>query len=279
MGVETNLSNGIIQIDIPNNVSVAFDVDAFDEAIAAHGVKFEHWRAMRSPLGLIDKFDSRRPEEAHGVIGGLAESNGMIYTKAGCVHALFTGNSKDLKSYDGGVLNSGVAQITAARFYINSQESVFLAPWDRLFVEDCSVLVTHQQLVQAHITGRDRLAFPAVQVQDVVDSGGVRYNPSDFEINGGQIVWNGSKRPATNQVYAVRYLYRPYWQVDNLMHEVRLAQIEDNFTGERSTARMPSSARVMREYLYLTEDKDPQSTTPNSPRQVPGPASGSLGPR
>lgn len=275
----------VITLDIPNNISVAFDVEAFDEAVTAHGVIFEHWRSMRSPLGMIDKFDSRRPDENHGVTGGEADSNGQVFTKAGCVSALFTGNSKDLKSYDGGVLNSGVAQITPARFY-KSGTPVYMAPLDRLFIEDCSVLVVHQQLVAAHATGHDRLNFPAVEVQDLVDASGIRYNQgADFDILDGQIVWSGAKRPGTNadtetgRVYAVRYLMRPFWIVDTLMHEVRIAQVENAFTGERKTARMPISARVVREYVFMSEKADPQSSTPNSPRQASGPASGSLGPR
>jgi hypothetical protein len=281
-GVET--PGGVIQLALPNN-SVAFDSDAFDLAVEAHGPVLEHWRAMKSPLGLIDKFDSRRPDETHGVIGGEAESGGMIFTKAGCVSALFTSNSKDLRTFDGGYLSNATAQITPARFYKNG-DPVYMAPFDRLFVEDCSVLVTHQQLVEAHATGRDRLNFLAVQVQDVVDASGVRYNAgADFDVVGGQIVWKGTNRPGTDpnseigKIYAVRYLYRPFWVVDSLMREIRLAQTENPFTGERKTVRMPITVRVQREYVFLSENKDPQASNPDSPRQVPGPRDGQLGPR
>jgi hypothetical protein len=58
-----------------NPGSVAFDLDAFDELIAAHGVELVHWRAMPNPAGLVDRFDSRRPGEDH-----VAASNGMVYT-------------------------------------------------------------------------------------------------------------------------------------------------------------------------------------------------------
>lgn len=271
--------NQVTNFDIPNGVSNAFDVDAFDEAIRAHGVRFIHYRGMRNPVGLIDKFDSRRPDDDHS-----GSSNGLIYTKAGCITALFTGNSKDLRAMDGGNLNAANAQITPARTYDCSDEPIYLAPMDKLYLEEESVMVTHQQLVDAHETGIDRLKFPALKVLDLIDASNVRYQQeTDFKVISGKVHWCGPNRPGTNpetgvgRVYAVRYLYRPYWLVDRLMHEIRMAQAEHPMTGARSTVRMPQAALIQREYVFEQEKADEEAAP--SVRQTRSPRDGGFGQR
>lgn len=280
-GFETDMGGQVLQMDFPNSVSVAFDTAAFDEQIRAHGVRFVHYRAMRDPVGLIDRYDARRPDDAHA-----GASNGMLYTQAGCLTALFTGNSKELKALEGGQLSAAYAQITPASTYEGGTERVYLAPLDRLFLEEAGVLVPHQQLVEAHETGDDRLRYPAARVLDLVDARGVRYTPdTDFCLHDGRVVWKTAKRPGVNTetqrgvVYAVRYLYRPHWYVDQLMHEVRVAQVEDPVTGQRGLVQMPQAARIAREFVFQNEDKDPLAPDPGSPRQVMGPRDGGMGPR
>ena len=276
MGGEINV------FDYPDGTSNAFDVYAFDEAIAAHGVLFVHYRGMRSPLGLVDKYDSRRPGGE-----GQGASNGMLYTKAGCFHGLFTGNSKALRALEGGRLDAATAQLTPTRFYRPETpgapcEPVYLQPMDRLYLAETSVLVTHQQLVEHHATGADRLKFPAEKVLDLVDSAGTRYGPEDFAVVEGQVVWKARRPPVDpdtgrGAVYAVRYLYRPFWYVDRLMHETRVVQQENPVTGERVTVRMPQSAVIQREYVFQNETEDPAPDP--GPRRAPVPADGGFGPR
>jgi hypothetical protein len=265
--------------DLPNRVSAAFDVSAFDEAISAHGIHFVHYRGMTNPVGLIDRYDSRRPDVDHS-----GSSNGLIYTKAGCVQALFTGNSKDLRAIEGGFLNAATAQLTLRRFYENSNEPVYLHPMDRLYLKEESVVVTHQQLVEAHESGTDRLKFPACKVLDLIDASNNRYSQgADFDISDGQIVWKTQNRPGPNpelgvgRVYAVRFLYRPFWYVDRMIHEIRVAQFIDPSTGQRKTVRMPQSAMIQREYVYEAEPNDDEA--PKSNRKAPAPRDGGFGAR
>lgn len=279
--LDTDLGGEIVSFDIPDRISSAFDIEAFDEAIQSHGVRFVHYRGMRNPVGLTDRFDSRRTEDDHS-----GASNGLIYTKAGCIAALFTGNSKDIRAMEAGMLDAGTAQITVARNYVETTEPIYLHPMDRLYLEEESVLVTHQQLVESHETGDDRLRFPAVQVLDLVDSRNIRYTQNvEFKVEDGRIHWCSPNRPGIDpvtgkgRVYAVRYLMRPFWYVDRMLHEVRVAQFEHPLTGSRGTARMPQSAIIQREYVYQNEDKDDQAPNPASPRQVNGPRSGGFGPR
>jgi hypothetical protein len=274
-------TDGIRTLDLPNGVSIAFDIDAFDEAIRAHGVRFVHYRAMRNPVGMVDRNDSRRPDPDHS-----GASNGMLYTKAGCFTALFTGNTKELKAWAGGALHAGLAQITPARFYDTCPtERVYLQEKDRLYLETESVLVPCQQLVEVHATGRDRLQFPAQKVQDLVDAQGVRYTEGmDFDLVEGDVVWRPGKTPAPNaelnkgRVYGVRFLFRPHWYVEHMMHETRVAQWED-ILGNRKVEPMPQAAAVQREYVYLNEKNDPEAKNQPSKRQEQAPPTSQFGPR
>jgi hypothetical protein len=274
----STLGEDFIQMDVANNRSVAFDVDAFDEAIISHGVSFVHWRSMPNPVGLIDKYDARRPDPDHS-----ASSTGRIYTKAGCFQALFTSNSKELRQIDGAALNASTASMTPQRFYTGTDEYVHLTPGDRLYLAEESVMVTAQQLVEASETGIDRLKFPAARVLDIVDATNRRYTAAEFKVCDGRIEWTSADRPGINvelgrgRIYAIRYLYRPYWYVERMLHEIRVAQHENEFTGERRTVRMPQAAMIQREYLYEAEQNDPEAAP--SPRQMQAPSDGGFGPR
>lgn len=279
--LDSDMGGEIIAFDIPNRLSSAFDVEAFDEAIQAHGIRFIHYRGMRNPVGMVDRFDSRRPDNDHS-----GSSNGLLYTKAGCITALFTGNSKDLRAIEGGQINAATAQITPTRFYDCSKNPIYLHPMDRLYLEEESVMVTHQQLVDANESGEDRLKFPALQILDLVDANNVRYTEGvEFKVKDGKIHWCGQNRPGINpetmtgRVYGVRYLYRPYWYVERMLHEIRVAQAEHPITGERTTIRMQQSAIIQREYVFENEKKDDAAPNPESPRQVKGPRDGGFGPR
>lgn len=259
--------------DLPNRTSSAFDIDAFDEAIAAHGAKFVHYRAVDNPVGMVDRFDSRRPDDDHA-----GASNGQIYIEAGHFSALFTGNSKEAKSQEGSLLDAATAQLTPTRNYCGSEEAVSLMPLDRLYLQECSIVVPAKQFVEAHDSGRDRLRFPATRVVACVDARNTRYiEGRDFTLVDGSIVWGSGARPGTNPengrgtIYSVRYMYRPYWYIHRLLHEIRVSQVENMLTGNRETARMQQSCMVQREYIFENEQKDDRAPDPESKRQMPGP--------
>lgn len=268
----TAQSTGINTFDLPDGVSNAYDVEAIDELIAAHGVVLEHERAMRDPVGLTSIDDIRRP----GVPAAHA-SNGMIYSLAGCFYAAMTTNSKDLKSSEQGLVNNATASLTPTRFYIGTTEHVYLHSGDRLFLREQpgaepTVLVPHQQLVESSGMRKDRLDYPAVRIQDVVDSAGVRYTSEDYSVCRGQLEWNTTRPQGP---YVVRFLYRPHWYVDRLMHELRFAQVDT--PDGRVVTRLPQNAVVQREFVYKNETPDPLGT--GGPREMPAPPEGGTGPR
>jgi len=271
----------IVSLEVNELISSAFDLEAFQAGIRAHGVKIAHYRSMRNPVGMIDRYDSRRPDADHS-----GASNGIVYTRAGVFSALLIGNSKSIRAIEGGILNAATAQITPTTKYDDSDEEVYLSPMDRLYLKEESVLVPHQQLVEAHESGYDKLQFPAIQVLDLLDANGVRYRTGDYAVVDGQIHWCNGSGPSINaetgvgRIYSVKYLYRPYWYVERMLHEIRVAQYRDPVTGERRTAKMPQSAAVQREYVFESEAKDEEAVNAEtSRRQAHGPRDGGFGPR
>lgn len=260
--------------------AVSLDPDAYDELIRNQGVTMLHYRSMRCPVGMSDPDDLRRPHEHHADC-----SNGFLYTLSGAVTVAFLGNSKEERFADVGRLDSAGAEILIPRFYDDKDATpVELAQFDRIYLADESVTVVNWQTFATHASGIDRLQFPAVRVQDLVDSRGTRYAPGlDFEIRGGQIHWLGQSQPGIDPdtgkgvVCSARYTYRPFWYVARMPHEIRLAQVEDD-TG-RHVVRMPQQAAIQREMWFEKEQRDAEAPHPDSPRQKPGPADGGFGPR
>jgi hypothetical protein len=252
------LAPRINPINFPSPNSVSFDLDAFNDGIKAHGLLFEHWRAMRDPVGLIEKHDARRPNP-----GSKEASNGCIYTKAGIVRALCLGNTKETKASDAGLVDSSQAQFTPISEYEDTGKRVFLANYDRLLLQEESVLVTRHELLEASPTGVDRPKFPAVEILDCVDARGQRYfQDTDFSITqDGLIVWK-DRRPGQEidtgkgVVFGIRYVYRPFWIVARMIHEIRMVQTEDFLTGQRKMVQAPQSALIYREFYFESEAAD-----------------------
>lgn len=248
-------------------VTVGFDVGAFDDALRDHGVQFVHYRAMKCPVGMRDEYSTRRPHEDHSGC-----SNGQIYTKAGLVTALFTSNSNRQDQNEVGLLDGATVRITIPRYYDGTNEPVMVAPFDRFFLSEETITVVTQELVQASPEGHDRLRYPAVSVYDIMDATGKRWGGNDCRIVDGQIVWNPGGGPGIDPViqkgvvYSIRYTYRPFFYVDRMLNEVRVAQVD---TDEgRIVMRMPQSLILQREYVFEKEENDERAPNPDSPRQV-----------
>lgn len=271
-------------IDLPSGEAFSFDPDAFDDAIRSQGVLFEHWRAIRCPVGMIDRHDTvRRPHEHHEGC-----QNGFIYTKIGVFQAVLTGNGKQPPEIrDQGRADTSTANVTFPRFYASENQDdepqrIYLMPYDRLYYADERLLVPNWQLVEASPSGNDRLSFPPIEVLQVVDNLGRRYSPSDLEVTPQGVRWKGPNQPGFDsesdrgRVYTISFLYRPYWYVRQLAHEIRVTQVDDLLTGERRLERMPQEATVQREYIFLNQENDEQL---EGDREAPGPADGSFPPR
>lgn len=289
-----------IQIDIPAT-AVSFDVDAFDELIQTHGVRLVHYQATRCPVGLQELGDLQRAHDDHEGC-----SNGFLYTPIGIIRAFSSGNSKHKNASELGFWDGSTIQASFERFYACDcngsdcgDKRLYVAPFDRFFLEEKNILVPTWQLFAHHQTGHDRLKYPVEQVEQLVDSRGERYQQDlDFRVVNGQLLWTGpglsGRRPTdltvtsdTGVICSVRYLYRPWWYVGQLVHEIRVSQVTG--TDGREVSRLPQLAVLHREYVATTRDQQ----TPGSPdgrpnsngvdadalRTVLGPMSGGLGPR
>lgn len=260
--------------------SVQFDADAFDNVIRGQGVLLTHQRAMRCPSGMRDKNDSiRKVHSAHPNC-----SNGFIYYDMGSFQGLLTGNGLNAESRDIGNVDSSSAQLTLPRRYNpvgdEPTDRILVAPMDRFYFADESIIVANWELVDSSISGSDRLSFPAIKINKVVDSNLKEYSPSDYRIVKGNISWvNDSPGldPETGLpvVYSVHYYYRPFFYVKSMGHEIRVTMVEDAL-GNRTLEKMPQSCTVQREYVFLNEE--PQEDA-SSARQWRQPSDGSFGPR
>lgn len=268
-------------MDLPSYAVGGFDAEAFDDAIRDNGVTYQHFRSMRCPVGLSSIEDVRRTHDDH-----QGCQNGFIYTLAGEVTVLSTGNSKDSKFADPGRMDGSSMRATFPRFYDRCRPEepevpVRLAPFDRLFLKEDVGTVETWQLFAASGQAQDRLMFPAVCVHDLMDSRGIRYaQGADFDVAQGRVAWHPGRSPGVDPktrlgtVLAIRYSYVPFWYVDRLEHEIRVTQRTNEISGEREVIRMPQSAQLVREHVFRGEDADPLAKNPTSARQVPEPIKG-----
>lgn len=274
MAIKDRTSTDMQAMDFTNQ-SVAFDVEAFNTAIIAHGVTLVHWQAMPNPVGLIDKYDNRRPN----LTNNNNVFNGFYYKKVGALKATISNNTKEAKASTGGLVDAGVAQLTAHTFYLDdngdiSNKRVYLSPFDRFYLDQTDILAPRGELVEASITGTDTLNFPVEQVLSIVDADGIEYTSDCYQIIDGTIKW-GNKRPSFDievnkgKIYSIKYLLRPFYYVDRLLHEIRLAQVEDPYTGDRKFVPINQSCIINREYIFQNKSKNPED--PNQKDAISSP--------
>jgi hypothetical protein len=234
---------------------------------------------MRCPVGLIDPDDTmRRPHDDH-----TGCSNGFLMTLAGKITCSFLGNGNTNNFRDFGRMEDSTVQASIPRFYDDKADTrIDRDTFDRIYMEDESITVVNWHLFAASVTGVDRLQFPAIEVSDLIDANGIRYHQGiDFDVKEGRIVWRGTGPgvdPTSGKgvVCSIRYRYRPYWYIERLLHEVRVAQVTDEW-GNTEIMRMPQQVVLKREIFFHKEDRDPMA--PQTERQKPQPASGQFGPR
>lgn len=249
-------SRGIFTL-LPNE-AVELDVEAFDSLVRARGVAFVHYRAIACPVGLQDEHDIHRTHADHSGC-----FNGFIYKAIGRVTATFTQNVADPKATPHGMYDGSTAVVTFPRFYDSDTEKrVMVRPYDRLYLEEKDILVAIWDKTHRRNDGKpDRVEFPIVQAEHVVDSKGAWWEQGiHFDVVSGNIVWREGLGPATGTVYTVWYQYRPYWLVDRLVHEVRVTPVPDvedsNLVGME---RLAYAAIIQREYVYRNQQNDDQA--------------------
>lgn len=251
------------------------DVEIFDRQVRAHGTKFVHFTVIPCPVGRVDLHDQQRPHDDHEGC-----SNGMIYTRAGSCKALFLGNSHSKERRVEGTLSSARGNVTFPRTYDEGGD-VHLMPFDRLYLDDEGIVVPDWDMIRHAPAGLDRLMRPATKVIDCVDHRGVRWKENqDFTLRQGRIAWSPGRGPIGDPmtgrpaILTVRYLYRPYFYISHLEHEIRIGQERDD-QGKLQTVRMQQCASVIREYVHEgSAQRDAQAKTNEPARQAAPPQEG-----
>ena len=279
--VQKYVAGSLHTMEFPEKQAVSLDLEALDNLVLSQGVPLVHWRAMRCPIGMADQSDNRRVHADHSNC-----SNGYIYTRAGVAIGFFLSNAKSNKETAVGPLDAAGVRTTLTRFYqdeANAGQPIYIAPFDRLYLEDSSIVVPTWETFEMDLTGKTKLHYPAVKVQDLVDSQGRFYQEGvHFTIEKGCLIW-GEDRPGMDPILnkgficSVRYLYQPYWYAADLGHEIRVTQTEDELTGDRTVKRINQEIRLQREYFF--ENQEFSQEQPDNPRSIPVPKDGSFGPR
>jgi hypothetical protein len=256
--------------------TISMDMGAFDALMRSNGVLMQHFRAIRCPIGVTDRHDIRSHTE-HSVC-----SNGYIYRHAGDVTVFFSSNSTISKLDAIGVVDGSSVQVTLPRTYDDGGEELAVQVNDRFFLKELATTSVNTQLIEASITGVDRLQYKAVSVEHLIDSHGTEYALGDYEIQGGNVVWSKKRPPFDPETsrgctYSIRYRYTPYWYVDRLIHEVRVARVTNWDTQSLELERAPHAAMLRREFLFENEER--VSTTQGDARDTKSPRTGSFGPR
>ncbi len=248
-------SNEIIPTVMPHS-ALSFDNEAFDAFIHSQGVRLEHYESARCPVGMIDTNDNRRPLHDHSGC-----SNGFLYTYRGAITVWMSGNSKQQKLEDIGYVNGASCFASFPRYYDpgccpGEDKRFYGAPFDRFYLAEKTLVVPTWQVCTLNGSGKDRLAFPATNVDRVVDFRGASYvQGQDFDLDGnGQIVWRQNKQPVPDEgsgkaVISVRYRYRPFWYIARFQHEIRVSQ--EPIDDQRELIRGPQQCVLNREYLFL----------------------------
>ncbi len=277
------------QLDLPDQ-STSFDPEAFDNLLRSQGATLEHYAAILCPLGLDNKNDIR-----HSNHPGKC-SNGFIYRKIGEVTANVTSNSSNQNWSNRGIEDHASAFTTLPRFYENRCDGrttnipIRIQLFDRIYIKDLEVQVVNTEKVEHNQTGIDRLAYPAKMVEFLIDANGKEYIcGADFEIVDGDLHWKENRAPGYNPdldtgvIFSVRYTYTPFYYVESLGHEVRLARIVNPENGAVELKRMPFQLRLQREYAFDAARQKEQDggDGPQSPpvASARAPRKGSFSPR
>lgn len=203
---------------------IAMNPTAFDNTIRAHGIRMVHARPVPCP-NIKSLYDGNHDPSCKMC------QNGFIYYAQKDIIGLFSGNQLNKQLPINGVYDYDQASIVIPSKYPDGTYCD-LQVFDRIFLPEHPP-VRYYQRVEHSQTGIDRLEFPAVSVEFLVDSKGVKYVFGvDFELNtAGNIHWLASgKRPAyqmdtdSGQVYSLTYYTRPTLTIISLPHQLRVTQ-------------------------------------------------------
>lgn len=258
--------------------SVFFVPELFDSLVKQHGVLLEHFIALPCPQSDHNINNVRSNHQDHDC------EDGFYYTCGGKFLGIMTNNPKNNRFAAEGLIDSATCWIIVPRSYEFNNQKIYFSPYDKIYVADDKfkeVLVPNWESMESSTTGVDRLRFPICQLIRVIDKNGQPsyQQDADFKITkDGNLQWVSQNRPQFDPtlkeggVYSVRYLYRPYWYIATVEHEIRLSRFLNPATDEKEVVRLPQYLRCVRERYF--RDKNQNDQVDNS-KEVYVPSSGS----
>ncbi len=256
---------------------VHFDSTLFNGLVRSKGIQFSHYVAIPCAGSDTNTEDIRSNHYGHSC------SNGFFYKKVpDTFTSIFTNNPSSKYFKAEGIIDSATSWVIVPRTYDKSNKLPYFSPYDRVYIESpefCQILVPTFERLEMSQTGIEKARFPIVEVQYLMDSNEEMYEPGiDFIVSDGNIRWISTHRPQWNQKlnvgtpYSIRYLYRPFWYVASVEHEIRISKaLDDN--GEEQQVRLPSYLRCIREIFFRDKENNPNND--GSPREGIAPPSGS----
>jgi hypothetical protein len=245
--------------------SVTMNPDAINNFIDGLGIRFMHFQAIPDPLFKRSEDSPRHSfnqEDSYMFekTNVYTRENGFLYFPKAVVVGIFMSNSKNLQSSSAGLHNFSTASISFNRYYEGTTEVVEISEYDKLIPCENGVefFTTSWQSLDHNPTGTDRLQYPAIAVRILIDSSGKTYKQDvDFTLQEGQIKWTGSNRPGYDKdtgrgrVCSVRYIYRPYYYVREVGHDIRIRPSIDQDTGIVSSKGSGPMCSIQREYVFV----------------------------
>jgi hypothetical protein len=238
---------------------VGMNPTVFEEAIRAHGVRMIHSKPLLCPK----RRDLYTPDHDPNC---KQCQNGFLYYEPKEFIGLFQGNSNNRNFGMNGTFDVDQVMITVPTKYLDGTEL------DAQFYDQIAVVndeCRYFQLIEHSVTGRDRLHFPAIDVDKLIDFHGREYTIGiDFALDGGDIVWTGTERPGYDitidrgVIYSVNYYTRPIFTVIALPHQFRSTQ--QKVAGGGAEARFPQSLVCRKEFILKNPDDPTGSDTPVS---------------
>lgn len=122
--------------------------------------------------------------------------------------------------------------------------------------------VRYYQRVEANQSGIDRLQFPAISIEVIIDSTGNQYVADvDFTVYDGNVKWISTNRPGYDLtiekgiIYSISYYCRPLFTVISLPHQFRTTQAL-GAEGKPYAQRYPSLAVCRKDFVpYRTSTR------------------------
>jgi hypothetical protein len=259
---------------LPNTVPQAsLNPVAFDRQIESQGVLFRHYKAMPTPFVKDVRGDDTDP-------GDNKDENGSIYYGGKDFIGGFGGDDLQRRLNPTGTWDDEQAIVLVPTTYKDGT-SLDVQYWDRIVL--LSFPLRYAQRVEHSMSGVDRLHFPALSVDALMDSSGEQYQQGvDFNVIEGEICWvQGGRHPifdpsyadpvkaypdplqqrpspygqpaltqyGKGQIYSVVYYCYAQFTVTNLPHQLRIGQTRPPEGGPNVQTRFSQAAIVKKDFV------------------------------